>query len=497
MAETGEVVTYRQLDDRSNRIAHLFRDRGLGPGSTVALVMGNDRRFLETAWAAQRSGLTYVPVNWHLTAEEMSYIVGDSDARLIVASADHADLAETLLDDVPNVEAVLLTSEVVGRLESLDAVAASFPAEPIHDERLGADMIYSSGTTGRPKGGRRPRRNVHPADVSPRVLEFFQRFDLDHDSVYLSPGAPLYHGAPLRFVMAVLTMGGTAVIMDHFDAEAALEALSRYRITHSQWVPTMFVRMLRLPESLRSSFDLSSHRVAIHSAAPCPIAIKDRMLAWWGPIIHEYYGGSEGGALTAIGPEEWLAHKGSVGRPALGRVHIVDDDGNALPSGETGLVAFEGGVPIEYHKDPDKTLRSHTSRGWSTVGDVGYLDNEGYLYLTDRKDFTIVAGGVNIYPNEIEEVLGSHPGVADVAVFGVPNEEYGEEVKAVVEPVVLQAENADLERELRELCERHLAAYKRPRSFEFLAELPRSPAGKLYKRRLRDVYWEAHASRVV
>jgi long-chain acyl-CoA synthetase len=316
--------------------------------------------------------------------------------------------------------------------------------------------------------------------------------------VYLSP-APIYHAAPLGFSIATTALGGTVVMMRHFDPLEALAAIERHRITHSQWVPTMFSRMLKLPEEDRNRFDLSSHKVAIHAAAPCPRPVKEAMFEWWGPIIHEYYGGSELNGLTYVGPQDWLAHPGTVGRAVLGVLHICDDDGNELPPGHPGLVYFEQEKrPFHYHKDEQQTRSSqHPDHpNWTALGDVGYVDEEGFLYLTDRATFMIISGGVNIYPREIEDVLVMHPAVDDVAVIGVPNPDMGEEVKAIVQLVPGREGTPELADELIAFARERLTHYKCPKSVDFDPQLPRLPTGKLYKRVLRDRYWEDRADRL-
>ena len=389
-----------------------------------------------------------------------------------------------------------MSGEIEG-FERFETAVAKLTSSPIADELEGVDMIYSSGTTGRPKGGRQPVSGVAAGAIDESSLAFFRLFGFDENTVYFSPGAPLYHAAPLRFCMGVTRLGGTAVIMNRFDPLGVLELMERHRVTHSQWVPTMFVRMLRLSEAERGRFDLSAHKLAVHAAAPCPIPVKEQMIAWWGPIVHEYYGGSEGGGITYITPQEWLTHKGSVGKAAMGTLHIVGEEGEELPVGETGGIYFEGARPIQYHNDPEKTKKAYHANGWTTVGDVGYLDAEGYLYLTDRKDFMIISGGVNIYPQEAEDVLITHPRVIDVAVIGVPNEEWGEEVKAVVQPDDMSKAGPELAQELIQYCMDRLSKQKCPRSVDFEAELPRSPAGKLYKKRVREKYWSGHRTRIV
>jgi acyl-CoA synthetase (AMP-forming)/AMP-acid ligase II len=507
MAATGETITYRELNDRSNQLAQLFWDAGLRFGDHVAVLMDNNPRYLEVCWAAQRSGLFYTALNWHFTAEEAAYIIDDCDAEAIIVSAGTRAVAEQLIDLMPKVRIRLAVGGAIGStseahdgyLDYDDAIAA-FPAEPIAEELEGTPMLYSSGTTGRPKGIKYHIQRTPIGTAPAQLLAMTTFFAFDESSVYLSP-APLYHSAPLFYCMSTLRLGATVVVMEQFDPLRALEYIERYRITHSQWVPTMFVRMWKLTDEERSRYDLSSHRVAVHAAAPCPVDVKHRMMEWWGPIIMEYYSSTEGAGATIISGEDWLAHPGSVGRSMLGPIHIVDDeDGRVLPPGEIGVVWFEplsSRPGFEYHKDPEKTRDSMNEQGWSTVGDMGYLDDDGYLFLTDRKTFMIVSGGVNIYPQEAENVLVDHPKVFDVAVFGVPNEEMGEEVKAVVQPVSWDDAGPALERELLDYCRSRLAHYKCPVTVDFERELPRQPTGKLYKRLLRDRYWGERDSRIV
>jgi long-chain acyl-CoA synthetase len=504
MAATGEIVTYRELNDRSNQLAQLFWDAGLRFGDHVAVLIDNNARYLEVCWAAQRSGLVYTALNWHFTADEAAYIIDDCDAQAIVVSAGTRELAEQLVDLMPRVTIRLAVGGAIGTLPNgyldYDEAIAAFPPEPLAEELEGTPMLYSSGTTGRPKGIKYHVERLPIGNAPERLASMTNVFGFDGSSVYLSP-APLYHSAPLFYCMSSLRLGATVVVMEQFDPQLALQYIERYRITHSQWVPTMFVRMWKLTDEERNRYDLSSHRVAVHAAAPCPVDVKRRMIEWWGPIIMEYYSATEGAGATIITSEDWLAHPGSVGRSMMGPIHIVDETTNGLlPPGEIGVVWFEplkGRNGFEYHKDAEKTRDSTNAEGWSTVGDMGYLDADGYLYLTDRKTFMIVSGGVNIYPQEAENVLVDHPKVFDVAVFGVPNEEMGEEVKAVVQPVSWDAVGPDLEHELLEYCRAHLAHYKCPRTVDFERELPRQPTGKLYKRLLRDRYWGNHESRIV
>ncbi len=496
MADGGQTTTYRQLDERSNQGAQLFRSLGLAAGESIAFCLENHPRFFELCWAAQRSGLIYTPISSRLTPDEVAYIVGDCGARAFLTSAALGELADGLAGRLPGVKHHLVLDEARRGWTSWEEATAAQPATPIADEVEGADMLYSSGTTGRPKGVV-VRGAGAPFGTTPPLLALMGvLYGCDESSVYLSP-APLYHAAPLRFNLAMQRIGATCVVMEHFDALRALELIEAHRVTHGQWVPTMFVRMLKLPEAERVRFDVSSLRCAIHAAAPCPIPVKEQMIEWWGPVIHEYYAGTEGNGFTAIDSETWLRKKGSVGRPLRGEVHVLGEHGEELPAGETGTVYFGGGESFEYHNDPEKTAASRTASGWSTLGDVGYLDDEGFLFLTDRKAYMIISGGVNIYPQEAENVLVTHPRVADVAVFGVPNEEFGEEVKAAVQLLDPDEAGPELAEELLAWCRERLAHVKCPRSIDFERELPRHPTGKLYKRLLRDRYWKGHESRIV
>lgn len=496
MAGSGEMLTYRELEDRSNQAAQLFRSLGLRPGDHIAILCENHSRFYEICWGAQRSGLTYTAISTRLGTDEIAYIVNDCNARLLIVSAGLVKQAEAILELTPGVrQRLLIGADAPGHQRWEQALAAQ-PARRITDECAGGDMLYSSGTTGRPKGVFSPP-DSSAIDASTPLIEMNRKaYGVDPETRYLSP-APLYHAAPLRFTMTVMRLGGTVVVMEHFDAEQYLELVQKYRITHSQLVPTMFVRMLKLSPEVRTSYDVSSLRCAIHAAAPCPIPIKEQMIDWWGPILWEYYAGTEGNGMTLVNSQDWLAHRGTVGRAVVGELKISDEQGNELPPGEPGTVYFAGGKAFQYHNDPVKTAESRNARGWSTLGDVGYVDAEGFLYLTDRKAYMIISGGVNIYPQESENVLITHPKVADVAVFGVPNEDFGEEVKAVVQPRDMRDAGPELEAELIEFCRSQLSPIKCPRSVDFEAELPRHPTGKLYKRLLKDRYWAGHNSRII
>ena len=496
---TGAVRTYRALNDRSNRLAQFFRAKGLRPGDHVGIFMENNLAYFDVVWAALRSGLYLTTVNRHLTAEEAAYIVDNSDSSVLVASREVAEVAAGIPPHAPNCTTRLMVDGAVDGFEDLDEAIAAYPAEPLAEEPAGGFMLYSSGTTGRPKGVLRPLPGKSIAEPSETVGLQQALWGFGENTVYLSP-APLYHAAPLGFCQAVQVLGGTAVVMPRFDAVQSLQAIEDFKVTHSQWVPTMFTRMLKLPEAERTGFDLSSHKVAIHAAAPCPNEVKRLMFDWWGPILYEYYGGTELNGFTHCGPEEWLAHPGTVGRSIMGVIHICDEDGRELPNGQPGIVYFElPAMPFEYLKDPQRTREAQHPEhpNWSKLGDVGYLDDEGYLYLTDRATFMIISGGVNIYPQEIEDAMVMHPKVMDVAVIGVPNPDMGEEVKAVVQPVDGVVADAELAAELVAYARERLAHYKCPRSVDFRDQLPRLPTGKLYKRLLKDEYWGRSGSRIV
>jgi long-chain acyl-CoA synthetase len=494
MAGSDHAITYRDLDERSNRGAQLFRSLGLKAGDHIAILMENRLEFLEVCWAAQRSGLYYTAISRYLTRDEIAYILKDCGARLLVTSLKCAEVVAHLVDQ-PGAPAFYMVDPPVAGFKSWGAALAAMPATPVADEIAGHDMLYSSGTTGRPKGIKRQSESTPIDQPNPFLMLLCAKMcGMNADSIYLSP-APLYHAAPLRFSMMVGSLGGTCIIMEAFDAEQFLKLVEVHKVTQSQLVPTMFVRMLKLPAEVRARYDVSSLKGAIHAAAPCPADVKAKMIEWWGPILIEYYAGSEGNGVTVSDSQQWLTHRGTVGRAVVGQIKIVGEDDEELPVGQIGTVYFADAPQFVYHNDAEKTKKAYNARGWSTLGDVGYLDEEGFLYLTDRKSYMIISGGVNIYPQETEDVLITHPDVADVAVFGVPHEEMGEEVKAVVQPHDMSRAGAALANELMLFCRQHLSPIKCPKSIDFEAELPRTPTGKLVKRHLRDRYWKKEPAR--
>ncbi len=484
MAGSGETVTYGAMDRTANRFAHLLRAHGLGPDDAFAVLMENNALYLQLLWGSQRAGTMLVPISTRLTAPEIAYILKDSGAKLLIASTAYAEVVDRLGEHGTAVPTLISGS---GELE--DALAAQ-PETPIADQAPGTVMLYSSGTTGRPKGIRPPP----PADpdvqaVVPLVMlaTMGAGMPADGSMVYLSP-APLYHAAPLGWCSTVHRLGGTVVVMEKFEPAAALAAIERYRVTDSQWVPTHFVRMLKLEEAERNRYDLSSHARALHAAAPCPVPVKQAMIEWWGPIVNEYYAGSESIGMTLVRAPDWMTHPGTVGRAIHGKLHICGPDGEELPPGEDGLVYFENDVLPSYHNDPDKTAAAMHPRGWMTLGDIGHLDGDGFLYLTDRQSHMIISGGVNIYPQEIENLLVTHEKVMDAAVIGAPDADLGEKVVAVVQPVDMADSGEALEQELRDFLAPQLARNKMPRLFDFRPALPREANGKLYKRELRDEF---------
>jgi long-chain acyl-CoA synthetase len=494
MAGTGETVSYGELERRSTQLARVLRDAGLRPGDVVALLTENNLRALEVYWAALRSGLYITAVNFRLKPEEVAYIVNDSGAAALIVSAEQAATATEVTDLTRAVKLRLAFGGKVPGYASYEETVAAAVATPLDDQPRGATMLYSSGTTGRPKGVRPPLPDAQVDGPAEGLVELTRlAFGVNNDTVYLSPG-PIYHAAPLRFCGAVQALGGTVVMMERFDAEQALRAIQDHHATHAQFVPTMFVRMLQLPAETRDRYDISSLRVAIHAAAPCPVQVKQKMIDWWGPILLEYYAGTEGNGMTAIDSGGWLSKPGTVGRPILGTVRICADDGTELPPGQVGGVYFEQDeIPFTYHNDPAKTQAAqHPDHpAWTTLGDIGYLDEDGFLFLTDRKAFTIISGGVNIYPQETENVLALHPAVYDVAVIGVPDPEMGESVVAFVQPAAGVVPGPELEQEIITFVKSRIASFKAPRIVRFVDDLPRSEAGKLVKTELKTRYASA------
>jgi len=494
--------TYGELESRSRRIAHLLRQLGLEAGDCLAAHLGNDDDFFDLYWACHRIGLFFAPINWHLHPGEVEYVVNDCDARVLVSHARFAEVAAPVAAAAPGLlRSFAVGGGIPGFVPLEDALADVPPDVDLPDQREGSVMLYSSGTTGRPKGVRRPLSGRPAGDpaVSAVVTGLLRLFGMTEQDRYLSP-APLYHAAPLTFSAAQMRLGSTSVVMRRFDPEAALRAIDRHRITTSQWVPTHFHRLLALPEEVRRRYDVSSLRLAIHAAAPCPIPLKEAMIAWWGDALVEYYAGTEGGG-TLIRAADWLAHKGSVGRHWTGgRIHVLDAEGQEIgePRRE-GAIYFEApqepAARFRYHKDEARTAEAYRGDLF-TLGDIGYLDEEGFLYLTDRQSHMIISGGVNVYPQEAENVLAVHPDVEDVAVIGVPDPEMGEQVKAVVVAAPAARPGPALAERLIHHCRAELAHYKCPRSVDFVDALPRTETGKMAKRRLRERYWGAQGRRI-
>jgi long-chain acyl-CoA synthetase len=485
----GTVVSYGDLAARADQIGRGFQELGLRPGDAVCGMLPNGSAALALFFAAMQAGLYIVPVNWHLAAGEVGYILADSGSGAFVAHERFAAVAAAAADQAGlPAGARFAAGDVPGFTPVAELGAGGSGRPPIRT--MGAPMVYTSGTTGRPKGVRRALTGEDP-DIPPVASSgFFSLFGLApfDDHVHLCC-SPLYHTAVLNFATISLQLGHPVVLMDRFDPEVMLALIDRHRATHSHMVPTQFRRLLALPQEVRARYDVSSMRTAIHGAAPCPHEVKRQMLEWWGPVVTEYYAATEGGG-TLITAQEWLERPGSVGRPwPYSQVRVLDDQGEDVPAGEPGLVYMRmGASTFDYHKDQEKTLASR-AKGMFTVGDVGYLDADGYLYLCDRKGDMIISGGVNIYPAEIEAELSCHPAVDDVAVFGIPHEEWGEEIKAVVQPAGGVSGGAELTAELLDFLAGRIARYKVPKTIDYVAELPRDPNGKLYKRRLRDPYW--------
>ena len=487
MAGSGEQMTYAQMDAASNRFARLLRAHGIGEGDSFAVLLENRIEYFTLIWGSQRAGTMLVPVSTRLTAPEIAYILRDSETRLLVTSTTYADVLAEIRNEMPDL--VVLVVGDGGELDFTSALEQQ-PAKPIADQCAGVVMLYSSGTTGRPKGIR-PAPPEDP-DVEAAVplmglAVMGAGMPADGSMVYLSP-APLYHAAPIGWCSVAHRLGATIVVMEKFEPEAALKAIQDHKVTDSQWVPTHFVRFLKLDPEIRARYDLSSHRRALHAAAPCPVPIKREMIEWWGPIINEYYAGSEGIGMTLVKSEDWLTHPGTVGKAIYGTLHVCGPDGQELPEGEDGLIYFENALLPTYHNDEAKTEEAMNAHGWMTLGDIGHVDRDGFLYLTDRKSHMIISGGVNIYPQEIENLLVTHDKVMDAAVIGAPDPDLGEKVVAVVQPVNMGEAGDAFESELRDFLAPNLSKIKMPKLFDFRPDLPREANGKLYKRELRDEY---------
>jgi long-chain acyl-CoA synthetase len=438
-----------------------------------------------------RSGLYITAINHQLAPDEVTYIVNDSSAAALIVSHAKRELAVVAAKDAPHARLKLVFDGAVEGFQSYETAIAAASAEPFAEQPHGATMLYSSGTTGRPKGVRPPLPQVEiSATTDPVVGLAGKFFGVDAATRYLSP-APIYHAAPMRWCGAIHAHGGTVVMMRKFDAETSVRLISEQRITHAQFVPTMFVRMLQLPEAVRSRYNIASLRVALHAAAPCPVEVKQRMIDWWGQVLVEYYAGTEANGLTMIDSKTWLTKPGSVGRAILGVVHVCDDEGRELAAGEIGNIYLERDhIPFTYHNDPAKTKAAQHPEHptWSTLGDIGYLDGDGFVFLTDRKSFMIISGGVNIYPQEIENVLALHPAIHDVAVIGLPDPEMGEVVTAFVQPAKGATAGPSLEREIIEFVRSKIAKFKAPKAVRFVDALPRTDTGKLVKGELKKKY---------
>ncbi|MEM1196942.1 MAG: acyl-CoA synthetase [Pseudomonadota bacterium] len=491
MTGSGEQMSYGELDAAANRFANLLQSRGMGPtesgGDAFAVLLENRPEFYVLNWGSQRVGTMLVPVSTRLTGPEIAYILKDSEAKLLVTSTRFAGVMDAIRAECLDLDILVMGSD--GEDDFADELNRH-SSEPPENQYAGLIMLYSSGTTGRPKGV----KPAPPADPDPQAVvplmglaTMAVGMPADGSMVYLSP-APLYHAAPLGWSSTVHRLGGTVVVMEKFDPEEALKAIETYKVTDSQWVPTHFVRFLKLDPDVRTRYDLSSHKRALHAAAPCPVPIKREMIEWWGPIVNEYYAGSESIGMTFANSEGWLANPGTVGVPIYGKVHVCGPDGQELPAGEDGLVFFENENMPTYHKDEAKTAEAMSDQGWMTLGDIGHVNENGFLFLTDRKSHMIISGGVNIYPQEIENLLVTHDKVMDAAVIGAPDPDLGEQVVAVVQPMDMGVAGNAFEEELRDFLAPNLARIKMPKLFDFRPELPREANGKLYKRELRDEY---------
>jgi len=487
LSNSGDIITWREYDLKVSRIAQYFKGIGLKERDHIAVLLENCEAYLEILEAAIDAGLLLTTISTHLQLEEMEYVIDNSESSVLITSDSFAELAEKLLDCSPNVTHRLMLGSPIDGYDSFEETVARYDGSPIAYGNAGTFMLYSSGTTGRPKGIHWDVPPVPVGTVDPNLATAFALFQIDDKATYLST-QPLYHSAPAAFALGCLQVGATVVLMEKFDPENAISAIEKYGTSHSQWVPTMFVRIMKLPQETRLKYDVSAMQCAIHAAAPCPVEVKEQMIEWMGPVLFEFWGGTETGVVTLITSPEWLEHRGSVGRGFTAALHILDEAGNEQPPGEPGIIYMESGRQYSYFKEPDKTAGSRNKDGWTDIGDIGYLDEEGYLYLTDRKSFMIISGGVNIYPQETEDTMVMHPKVMDVAVIGVPNEEFGEEVKAVVQPVNFAEAGPELEKELIEYTRTKVSHIKCPKTIDFIEELPRTPSGKLLKRLIKEKY---------
>lgn len=490
--EAGATLTFAELDRRAKQLAQAIRASGVGPGEHVAFCLENRLEFFWVAFGCLYAGVYYTAVSPWLHADEVAYIIENCDAKLVIGSAHTRPIMAEARARCGGVERWLALDGAQEGYDDLTAVLTGHSAELLDDPREGRDMLYSSGTTGRPKGVLHPL-SVQPfGDEADGARPMFDHFGLSADSVYLNP-APLYHAAPLRWSMSVVRRGGKVISMSRFDAARALDLLSKHRVTEAQFVPTMMIRMLKLPAAVKAAADLSALRRVVHAAAPCPVETKRQMIDWLGPIVDEYYGGTEANGTTYVSAEEWLARPGTVGRPLVGKITIMDDEARALPPGEPGKVWWSGRPPFRYHKEPEKTAAAYRGEH-STLGDIGYLDEPGYLFLTDRDVNLIVCGGINVYPQLTEDTLAMHPDVGDAAVIGYPDDELGEVILAVVEPTASGIDPTPLVEALRAHCAAELPKIRQPRHYDVVDNLPRHPNGKLRKVELRDAYRARHAA---
>lgn len=491
MADTGQMLTYGEMISNANRLANYFVSIGLNEGDCISIFLENQVRYLELVWAAKITGLYYVCIGRHLNGSDVGYIIENSESRILITSAAQASTAKEVVNSLTgDVRLLMMDGTSDGFLSYEDEIAAQ-PDTQITGRRRGASMLYTSGTTGKPKGVRNDLPDISPHVAPPRHMTYVGKYNISSSTVMFNPG-PFYHTGPIRLMMHAQREGATAVSLSKFDAEQSLKAIDKYKVTYGFFVPTMFVRMLTLPDDIRLKYDMSSIQYAIHSAAPCSIIIKEKMINWWGKILYEMYGGTESTGTTAISSQDWLEHKGSVGRATPGtEIHIVDENGDECPPNVPGLIYMTTGKHFEYFKDPEKSAASRHPKGWYALGDIGYLDEGGYLFLTDRQANLIISGGVNIYPQEAENALTGHPDIADIAVIGIPNPDFGEEVKALVVPTnkLSKEQESKLERKLIEFCKSKISFFKCPRTIDFVETLPRSEAGKLLKLEIRKRYW--------